>query len=159
MTQVQQQTELSERCSWVEPVYVEGSELDADEWLKMATILKKASETSPTCHLATILKNILKRDAQLWALVDKNNFVVGGLVTQILEHKTSYTTLDIVLCATEDTNVEWQSMRNVLSRLEEVALSMDCDAVRIEGRKGWGKMFPDYTQVYCVFDKVLKRGD
>lgn len=39
--------------------------------------------------------------------------------------------------------------------LEKYARVESCAALRIEGREGWIKMFPDYHQPYIVLEKVL----
>lgn len=159
MTRPQTQTEPSERCSWVELVYCEGSELSQDEWIRMATILKRATSRTPDAHLPSILQDVANRDAQLWALIDSENAVVGGVVTQIVEVATGYTYMEIVACATENTMVEHESMREILSRLENVAHAMNCDAIRIVGRKGWGRIFSDFKEVNRVFDKVIREAN
>lgn len=159
MTRPQTQTEPSERCSRVEPVYVEGAELSMEEWTRMARLMKKAARRAPDVHVGNILKDIHTRDAQLWALVDETDLVVGCIVTQIVEFKTGYVLFEIVLAATEGTFLEHEGIRDVVAKLESVAKSMDCDAIRIVGRKGWGRILGDFKEVNRVYDKVLREAN
>jgi hypothetical protein len=42
--------------------------------------------------------------------------------------------------------------------LEDIARTGGCIAMRIPGRKGWGRVFPGYEERYRVFEKPLVKG-
>lgn len=42
-----------------------------------------------------------------------------------------------------------------IADLENYARGEGCAALRIEGREGWAKMFPDYRQPYIVLERSL----
>lgn len=42
-----------------------------------------------------------------------------------------------------------------IADLETYARREGCNALRIEGREGWAKMFPQYRQPYIVLEKAL----
>lgn len=46
--------------------------------------------------------------------------------------------------------------KHVMQTIEDYARSEGCDAVRIGGRKGWGRVFPEYREIAVLLERRLK---
>ena len=42
-----------------------------------------------------------------------------------------------------------------IATVERWARGIGCDAIQIEGRRGWAKVYTDYEEVYTTFQKEL----
>lgn len=42
---------------------------------------------------------------------------------------------------------------NLLGEMEREAVRLGCDTLRITGRPGWGRIFPDYREINRVFER------
>lgn len=46
---------------------------------------------------------------------------------------------------------------HLIADVEREAVRLGCHVVRIPGRKGWGRVFPDYAEVHRVFEREVMR--
>lgn len=158
MTLSRTKTELLERCSSVSIVPVDPEDLDADEMSRVEEILGRVTSRGPEVRPEHVIEEWKRNDAALWLVIDDDNLVQGILVTAMYEFPTGYSVLQLKMVAVDHKFVmTWDAMRSVVDELESVAADFDCDAVRISGRKGWGRLLDGYVEVERTFDKVVRR--
>jgi len=150
-------TEYSDSCLWVEPILMDPEELGADEAARVLEAIGKAGRADPTFQPECVLEAILDQRAALWALCDFEAETRGYLVTQMQEHSTGYSVFLIHSAAMLTGRVSEDNMRSIVEFLSGVARSMDMDAVRIVGRKGWARILPDFVEVERTIEKRLAR--
>lgn len=155
MTQRATQIESSAPSSWVEAFPADPSKIELDQWLRIASILKAATVGRPDCDVVQTLKDVKDQLAVLWLLVDSGRTLRGAMVTRMVMFTTGYSVLVLQLVALDNHTVTPENMREVVVRLEEFARNGGMDAIRIVGRKGWGKIFPDFVEVERTFDKII----
>ena len=87
---------------------------------------------------------------QLWVVVAEAGVPLAYIVTQIQEFPNGQTCA-ILFCA----GSAMATWRHLLKQIEDWAAELGCIEMALEGRKGWGRVFPDYTESYTVFTKRL----
>jgi hypothetical protein len=85
----------------------------------------------------------------LWLAVDGSR-PDAVLVTQVVE--TSERVCWIIVCSGERLATH---AAPTIARIEAYARAEGCGRVRMAGRKGWSRIFPDYRQPYITLEKVL----
>jgi hypothetical protein len=53
---------------------------------------------------------------------------------------------------------EMSTWSHLIADIESWARAEGCRTIEIQGRKGWGRVFPDYRPMYQVFEKELHDG-
>jgi len=92
---------------------------------------------------------------QLWVCRDAvSKEVVAALVTEVLEYPRGMV-FSLAFCGGEQVE-RWAPW---IAFFEDLAKTGGCMAMRIPGRKGWGRVFPEYEERFRVFEKPLKRGE
>ena len=76
--------------------------------------------------------------------------VLGALACEVAEYPNENVFV-IAYCGGRDL-YRWA---NLIGEMEREAIRLDCRTVRIPGRKGWGKVFPDYRETYRVYERKL----
>ena len=92
--------------------------------------------------------DVLNGKALLWVAVQRGDFIAAA-VTKIWQ--TNKKILSVLACAGEGD--DWPGM---LKPIEDYAEREGCDAVRLEGRHGWQRVFPEYHQPWIVLEKRIK---
>ena len=110
---------------------------------------------------AEIIDGLHEGRMLLWLAIDdrtmaredgpkRPNVVLGAAVTQL--HMTNAGKLcNIVLCGGKDFR-RWVSLKDAI---EAYARVEGCSRVRMEGRKGWARVFRDYHQPFITLEKVI----
>lgn len=156
MTRTQQQTGPSTRSSSVDLVYIDPSGLSPDGWVKLAAYLAPALERQAEQTAETICQEIAKGEAQAWAVIDSGTeALVGALVSHIGQFPSGLKCLTVTLCATQDTDIAWESMRGVIATMEEFGREYGCDVIRIYGRRGWERVFRDFDLEHVCIQKTI----
>jgi hypothetical protein len=86
----------------------------------------------------------------LWLVVAMDG-VRAAVVTQLVDHPDTGRTCWVVACGGSDLN-EWH---HLLGRIEQFARDESCSRIRMSGRKGWARVFPDYRQPFITLEKAL----
>ncbi len=108
--------------------------------------------------LVKTLRSVKDYDSALWLLLSPQDELVGAVVCNVLEFQSGYKVLLVQSGANAGAKISWANMRAVIRHFEDIAVASDCDAVRIVGRKGWGRVYSDFTEVSRTFDKVVRKG-
>jgi hypothetical protein len=130
--------------------------LDVDGlWPALSPHLDRAFETTRKIGNPDAKQMCEDGDAQLWAGViwgEQGDVpaVLGSVVTEIREYTNGYRVLVVLAMGGVEFN-RWDQM--ILKVVEDFAKSEGCDAMDLEGRKGWGRWFPDYKQTSWTYTK------
>lgn len=87
--------------------------------------------------------------ALLWLIVDRGG-VVGAVVTQIVQEPAKK--LCTVLALGGTGMARW---KHLMTKIEKYAAHERCAAVRIYGRSGWQRVYPEYTQPWIALERKL----
>lgn len=120
--------------------------------------MKPAVTFTAELDLVEVLKSVRSYDSALWLFVDCGENTVGAVICKVLEYPTGYKVFLVLAGASGGTRISRGNFRAILDHLEIVADKSGCDAIRICGREGWGRIFPEFTRVSSTFDKVIKKG-
>ncbi len=88
-------------------------------------------------------------NALLWLIVDESQ-VVGAVVTQVIREQAKK--LCVIRALGGRGMKKW---RHLIAKIEEYAAQQSCAAVRIYGRRGWQRVYPEYTQPWIALERKL----
>lgn len=91
------------------------------------------------------------RKVQVWLVLGSPNEILAVLVTEVHEY-TSKRVCRLIQGAGEGLH-RWKHLVDVI---EKWAASAGCTAIEMHGRRGWGKVYPDYAPLYTVFAKEIR---
>lgn len=142
------------RCS-AEGVTIRGPVSDAeiaDVWPKVEAMLGAAIERDGSKLLPIdLLKQLSDGLMGLYLIEDDaTGEIIAALACDVQEYARS-TVFNIAYCGGRDL-YRWAGL---LGAMEAEAASMSCDTLRITGRAGWGRVFPDYREMCRVFERRI----
>lgn len=114
-------------------------------WPRVEKALQKAIETQREWPTKDLFDQLRGQRMQLWVV--PWDVVV---VTQIQTYPGARICM-IVLCGGENLETHMQD----LGAIETWAKSLGCDEMRLQGRKGWNRIYPDYEPIATVMRKML----
>jgi hypothetical protein len=88
----------------------------------------------------------------VWCALEQDGELLAVCVTELTVYPSGRKVCEIVYGAGDEMH-RWKSL---LSVIEEYALAEDCNSVEIRGRPGWGRVFPEYQEVYRVLEKEIQ---
>lgn len=138
-----------------ESVYLEGpiGEADiADVWPKAEPLIAQALERDGFKETGeTILDQLAHGLCGLYLVRDsQTDEIIASVICDSLEYANS-SVFNIGYVAGRDL-YRWA---NLLGALEQEAVRLGCDTVRITGRPGWGRVFPDYRETNRVYERKV----
>jgi hypothetical protein len=95
------------------------------------------------------IERMLSGGALLWVITDATGFK-GALVTRLYEARQKK--FCEVIAIGGDGLDEW---RHLIAELETFARNEGCQNLRMSGRKGWSRVFPDYSTTCVMLEKRL----
>lgn len=106
-----------------------------------------------------LYQDALDEEAIFWGLFfDK--LLRGVLVTRMIEYVNGYKVLLLQAAASDkQVHIGTDLMEDLLQYFEDWAEFNECDAIRISGRKGWGRVLPGFHEVERTYDKPLSKGE
>lgn len=125
-----------------------------DTWPKVEGFLKPALERDGS-KLTTndLLQQIGDGMMGLFIIRDfSNGDILAALCCDVQEYPRSIV-FNIAYAGGRDL-YRWA---NLLGEFERHAVEMGCDTLRITGRAGWGRVFPDYQEMCRVFERRIVR--
>lgn len=142
------------RCS-VDGVSVEGPLPEAEVrevWPKAEEFIAQALEwngnkANPRDVLCDVAEGLLG----LYAIRDDETGELLGVVACESQEHPNEDVFNIAYCGGRDL-YRWAGL---LGALESEAVRLGCQTVRITGRKGWGRVFPDYEEVHRVYERKV----
>lgn len=121
-------------------------------WHKVEPMLDKVCNRSQGELLAKdYLPYIMDGDMQLWLAID-NNKIVMSMVTQFVEYPQKKILRVIAIAGEKFSEVH----KKFNDMFESFAITNDCSALELWGRKGWKKMLPEWNDSYIVYTKEIK---
>ncbi len=122
-----------------------------DAWPLAEPHLQRALTRTPKWDLLCCRESCEKGHALLWIAWDPGSKVaLGALITDILCYDTSWRAARVICLGGREFK-SWGRM--ALKMLEKWAVAEECDALELVGRKGWGRVFPDYKPIEYVYAK------
>ena len=124
----------------IEPDMIESA------WPVAAPFLELAARLSKKTNLEVCYAGAKKRYCQLWIIWEPTHDDVpgdarGAVLTDIQYYPSGWHAARVLLMG----GVGLAHMKDtIIAELEKWARAEDCDALEIIGRKGWGRVFPDY---------------
>lgn len=109
---------------------------------------------------ADIIEMVLQSEMDMWGIFERKQepeqdadtlTVLALICTQIMTYRAGKKALRISFLSGKGMN-RWL---HLISVLEDFGREHDCGTLEIHGRKGWGRMLPDYPELYRVFRKEL----
>jgi hypothetical protein len=86
----------------------------------------------------------------LWFVLDDGR-IMGIAVTEVVAAPATGRVCSIVLCAGAQVK-RWIHLKRAI---EAYARAQGCTRMRLSGRRGWARLFPDYRQPYVTLEKAL----
>ncbi len=117
----------------------------AQVWPRVATLVQKALERQVEWRLQDILEQLAAQRMQLWVVPWRL-----ALVTQIQTYPGVRICM-VVLCGGDGL----QANKHLLAEIEAWARGLGCDEMRIQGRAGWARVYPDYEPIATVMRRRL----
>lgn len=141
-----------ESSSTVELLCLPPEEVDK-AWPLVRSLLARVTSLTPKLELEDILALTQSGDFQLWVVWDPaSRETLAVFATQLTTYPSGWKTVRINLLAGE----EMERWKHLIDGIEQWAIAEGCDAVEIVGRRGWGRVFPDYKLIEHTFSKDLK---
>lgn len=106
-------------------------------------------EEDPRGTLEGILDEVEQEHAQLWCVLSDQEWC-SVIVTRIL-HFDSCDVFRVQLCGGE----QLHSWKHLMPDLEGHARDLGCSMIEILGRRGWGRVFPEYRERSILMEKEL----
>lgn len=96
----------------------------------------------------TVLRDIVARRSILWVAWDGPR-VAAAVTTKLI------TTRRGLVCRITTCGGGGVNWRNEIWRIEDYARAEGCHSTRLEGRRGWARVLPDYSEAWVVLEKRL----
>lgn len=131
-------------------------------WPTAKLFLDPAFDFTPKLNEEDALALCMAGDAQLWAIwsddidnidLSKGRFL-GAAVTELQVHRNGYKILTFLGFGGTQAR-DW--VHDFVNVVEAFSIDEGCHAIEMKGRKGWGRLFPDYKQTTWTYTKELSR--
>ncbi len=103
-------------------------------------------------HVAGILESHYRGLCQMW-VVCAGVDIIGVMTTEITTYVSGKKVFKILTSGGGNMNPE--RARRVMDIMEDYGREQGCDAISIEGRPGWKRVYPEFDEIYRVFEKEL----
>lgn len=117
-------------------------------WEQVRPLVARVCKRFPDYQPQDILEMLRNREAQLWVVV--NGGIEGMFITKI-ENTPQRRFCLIFVCAGEGIS----GWIDYIKTVEEWAKQMNCDSLRIVGRKGWKKLLPDFNELHVTLERDI----
>lgn len=124
-----------------------------DLWNRCSEFLDPAFDFTAKLDNEDARELCLLGEAQLWVIWsnDLGQFL-GSAITEMTIYTNEYKVLTFLAFGGSDA-LDWT--RRFVDVIEQFGRAEGCDAVEMIGRKGWGKVFPDYEPTSWSYTKEL----
>jgi hypothetical protein len=117
-------------------------------WPLVRDYIKTATETAGDCEIDVIEASVLCGNLALWVI--HNGLIFGAAVTELRANKTTKW-CEVTACGGK----EMHRWRGLLETVEQYAKAEGCSKVRISGRRGWARVYPDYSEAWVTIEKSI----
>ncbi len=91
---------------------------------------------------------LVEKKGLLWVLIEEERIIAAGTTSLVMGRDGLY--CRAVTCG--GSGADWQA---VITAIEEYAAVEGCYKVRIDGRRGWGRVLPGYRPASVTFEKRI----
>ncbi len=130
-------------CICIDPAHV------ARVWPLVSHLIRAAMHKGRISEFADVERAVLEGAQLLWVAAD-TRAIWAAAVTQ-LTHANGERFCTIVACGGRE-RARWLPLK---AELEAFAKAEGCAAIRIHGRRGWAREFPDYRLTRILLEKEL----
>jgi hypothetical protein len=131
------------QCICIDPAYV------SRVWPLVAHLIRAAMRKGRISEFADVEAAVLAGAQLLWVAADRQA-IWAAAVTQ-LSRTNGEKFCTIVACGGRE-RARWLALK---AELEAFAKAEGCAAIRIHGRRGWAREFPDYRLTRILLEKEL----
>jgi hypothetical protein len=131
------------QCICIDPAHVERV------WPLVSHLIRAAMRKGRISEFADVERAVLEGAQLLWVAADRQA-IWAAAVTQ-LSHANGEKFCTIVACGGRE-RARWLPLK---AELETFAKAEGCAAIRIHGRRGWAREFPDYRLTRILLEKEL----
>jgi hypothetical protein len=131
------------QCICIDPAHV------SRVWPLVAHLIRAAMRKGRISEFADVEEAVLAGTQLLWVAADRQA-IWAAAVTQ-LSRANGETFCTIVACGGRE-RARWLPLK---AELEKFAKAEGCAAIRIHGRRGWAREFPDYRLTRILLEKDL----
>ncbi len=125
----------------VDPAFVHLVWPKVSHWIRVAYESNQSDETFEDTE-----RDVLAHYALLW-VITKDTAPVGAAVSKIWATRKEKICSVLAVGGAGD---DWPAL---LAPIEQYAQQQKCNAVRMDGRKGWARVFRDYHQPWITLEK------
>lgn len=130
-------------CICIDPRFVERV------WPLVAPLIRAAMRKGRVSDFADVERAVLDGMQLLWVAADRSA-IWAAAVTE-LAHVSGEKVCTIVACGGRERK-RWLPLK---AELESFARAEGCTAMRIHGRRGWAREFPDYRLTSITLEKEI----
>ena len=134
------------QCICIDPAHVHRV------WPLVSHLIRAAMRKGRISEFADVERAVLDGAQLLWVAVDRQA-IWAAAVTQ-LSRANGEKFCTIVACGGRE-RARWLPLK---AELETFAKAEGCAAIRIHGRRGWAREFPDYRLTRILLEKELSNG-
>jgi hypothetical protein len=131
------------QCICIDPAHV------SRVWPLVAHLIRAAMRKGRISEFADVEEAVLAGTQLLWVAADRQA-IWAAAVTQ-LSRPNGEKFCTIVACGGRE-RARWLPLK---AELEKFAKAEGCAAIRIHGRRGWAREFPDYRLTRILLEKEL----
>jgi hypothetical protein len=131
------------QCICIDPAHV------SRVWPLVAHLIRAAMRKGRISEFADVEAAVLAGTQLLWVAADRRA-IWAAAVTQ-LSRANGEKFCTIVACGGRE-RARWLPLK---AELEKFAKAEGCTAIRIHGRRGWAREFPDYRLTRILLEKEL----
>jgi hypothetical protein len=124
----------------------------AEAWPLVAPFIRRAAERDDRSDVSRIAQDLHDGSALLWLAWDGKSICAAAVTQLNIANGRKFCT--ITACGGRG-HKRWLSL---ISALERFAIEEGCTSVRINGRRGWARVLPDYRLHSIVLEKELHHG-
>lgn len=127
-------------------------------YAEFATILRPAVERFPEGNVMSVMLDIENQEAVLWSIkAPETGEVLGAIVTRMVDFDSDYKPLIIEAMAIDPKHrLTKPCMQWISQYMEDVAIGLGRNGLRIVGRKGWVRILDGYKETGRTFDRRLE---
>jgi len=155
MTAPQTQTENSASHTSVDIGQIPHDIIEAGRE-RIAEILQGGIERAHGCVTADhVIDMVLRDEMQMWGITETDGDdtdVLAIFCTELMQYPTGEKACRIAIMSGTGMS-KWLGLLPVV---EEFARSEGCGTMEVHGRKGWGRVLPDYPEIFRAFRKDLR---
>jgi hypothetical protein len=131
------------QCICIDPAYV------CRVWPLVSHLIRAAMRKGRISEFADVEEAVLAGTQLLWVAADRQ--AIWAVAVTQLSHANGEKFCTIVACGGRE-RARWLPLK---AELEKFAKAERCAAIRIHGRRGWAREFPDYRLTRILLEKEL----